>query len=561
LTRTPGGLTTIGTGTSENISGLAEGTYTYTVTSSAGCISVPSKNIIINAQPETPASPVQSVDCTLGTGSAVVTVTSPVGADIEYRLDDGAYQGGTSFINVKNGYHTITVRNASGCTATGNSFSVSCGCVNGPEVTLSSTRDTTCGLTAVTVSGNTFGGSATMVTITEDGFGSVSPDIALTSPFTFTYTPATEDAGRTVLITIATDNPLDSPCVAATATYTLEINANPPTPAVGIISQPTCSEVTGSVVLSGLPSDGTWTLIRNPGGVSETGNGTDKTIFDLSAGTYTFTVTNTAGCISELSSDVLIYVQPDIPLMIINNPDPVCSPLNVDLTADTITAGSTPGLMFTYWTDATATNAYETPTAAGSGTYYIKGTSPSGCFDIESVAVTVTSLPIADAGADKVLENEYEITLNAEPVLENETGVWSVISGTGKFYDNRNAKTPVSGLSLNENKFRWTVTNEVCPPSYDSVIIIVHDLEIQTLMTPNMDGINDYFLLKGLNTLGKTELEVFDRRGVQVYKNENYDNLWNGVDYKENPLPDDTYFYVMKTEKGRSMSGFIVIRR
>lgn len=76
-----------------------------------------------------------------------------------------------------------------------------------------------------------------------------------------------------------------------------------------------------------------------------------------------------------------------------------------------------------------------------------------------------------------------------------------------------------------------------------------------------MDGKNDYFILRGLSTLGITELVIFDRRGAQVYKNGNYDNLWNGVDYNGNPLPDDTYFYVLKSQSGESKSGYIVIRR
>ena len=101
----------------------------------------------------------------------------------------------------------------------------------------------------------------------------------------------------------------------------------------------------------------------------------------------------------------------------------------------------------------------------------------------------------------------------------------------------------------------------VCPNVFDTVKIVVHNLVVPTLITPNMDGLNDYFVLRGLATLGKTELIIFDRRGVQVYKNLNYDNSWNGVDYNKNPLPSDTYFFVLKTENGKSVSGYIVIRR
>jgi gliding motility-associated-like protein len=103
--------------------------------------------------------------------------------------------------------------------------------------------------------------------------------------------------------------------------------------------------------------------------------------------------------------------------------------------------------------------------------------------------------------------------------------------------------------------------NGVCSAASDTVMIIVHDLTIPTLITPNMDGKNDFFVLRGLENLGKTELEIFNRGGVKVWKNEEYDNLWNGVDNYGHPLPDDTYFYVLRTVRGKSLSGYLVIRR
>ena len=76
-----------------------------------------------------------------------------------------------------------------------------------------------------------------------------------------------------------------------------------------------------------------------------------------------------------------------------------------------------------------------------------------------------------------------------------------------------------------------------------------------------MDGKNDYFILEGVAISENTELMIFDRWGVQVYKNLNYDNSWNGVDFNGNPLPDDTYFYSIKTLYGSYVKGFIVIRK
>lgn len=88
------------------------------------------------------------------------------------------------------------------------------------------------------------------------------------------------------------------------------INAQPSTPAVpivGLITQPTTTVSTGSVVLSGLPT-GSWTI--NPGAI--TGSGTSTTITGLAASTiYNFTVTSSSGCISNnASTNVVIDAQP-----------------------------------------------------------------------------------------------------------------------------------------------------------------------------------------------------------------------------------------------------------
>lgn len=87
---------------------------------------------------------------------------------------------------------------------------------------------------------------------------------------------------------------------------TFSINAIP-TPVVGTITQPTCSNFTGSVNLSNLPNT-SWSL--NPSGLS--GTSTSATISNLSPGTYNFIVTN-MGCPSQPSSNVVINPIPEIP--------------------------------------------------------------------------------------------------------------------------------------------------------------------------------------------------------------------------------------------------------
>ena len=92
----------------------------------------------------------------------------------------------------------------------------------------------------------------------------------------------------------------------------------------------------------------------------------------VGAGTYYIVGTTAAGCASA-PIPVTVIVNPT-PVVLITNPGAVCAPATVDLTAAAITAGSTAGLTYTYFTDAAGTITLATPTAVGAGTYYIVGT-------------------------------------------------------------------------------------------------------------------------------------------------------------------------------------------
>lgn len=822
LLRDPGNVSIPGNGSSTIVSELSPGTYTFKVINSLGCISVRSVDVTIKDPPPLPAIPEVSVNCSAGYGKAVVTVNSPVGDGFEYRLDNGVFQATPVFNLVANGNHTVTVRNSFGCTTTGPSFEIACGCANPPVIIPGSLTGITCGTAMITVTNNRFGGSATSVTITENGGGTVIPVSTNTTPFDFVYVPVESDIGKTILITITTNNPDGFPCEPATDVYTLTVSPVPTPPVPSTITQPTCAIPTGSVILSGLPASGTWELTRNPGNVIITGTGTSTTIAGLTSGTYTFIVKNSTGCSSESSSDVIIQSQPQTPAapvvatitqptctdpsgsvmlsglpqpgswtvtvspggitkrgegptttitgltansytfivanangcvsqpsanvviqaqpetptppvpgtmtpptcsvatgsilltglpaqgswtitrypgavkingsgisrtvsglqpgtyyftvtsasgctsaqsgyviipvqpitpqapvigqiiqpthsvatgsviltglpasyewkltrypggiitpgtgtsvtvsglqpgtytftvtspenctsppsaavvineqpgpvsFVINDPPTICSTITVDLTNPAITAGSDERLTFSYWIDKDATKALHNPTEVSEGTFYIKGTLTIGdntdYFEVKPVNVTADQMPVADAGPDQVLINTFEATMDAlQP--EYGTGIWSVLSGSGNFSDNSDPKTGVTNLIYGRNDFLWTVSNGVCPKATDELIIIVEDLLIPSLITPDMDGKNDYLVLRGLTSLGKTEIVIFDRRGAKVYWNSNYDNTWNGIDHKGNLLPDDTYFYIIRTESGKSMSGFIVVRR
>jgi len=66
-------------------------------------------------------------------------------------------------------------------------------------------------------------------------------------------------------------------------------NPTIPAPTVGSISQPSCTVGTGTVVLNGLPS-GSWIVTQSPGGNTISGSGSSKTISGLAPATYTYSV-------------------------------------------------------------------------------------------------------------------------------------------------------------------------------------------------------------------------------------------------------------------------------
>jgi len=82
--------------------------------------------------------------------------------------------------------------------------------------------------------------------------------------------------------------------------------STPAAPSIGLITQPTCNIPNGSVTLNGLPTTGNWTLTQNPDGIIRSGTGVSITVTNLLPGIYSYTITNSSGCISEKSEDMII---------------------------------------------------------------------------------------------------------------------------------------------------------------------------------------------------------------------------------------------------------------
>ncbi len=161
----------------------------------------------------------------------------------------------------------------------------------------------------------------------------------------------------------------------------------------------------GSVIASTSPF--------NPVGVA--GSGITNT---STPGTTTFYAQFLGGT-SRTAADFTIN---GLPTVSTTNPTAVCSPSTIDLTAPDVTAGSTGGLTFTYWTNNIATNSYAIPSAAANGSYFIKGTDANGCYAISGVTAAVNTTPTVSTTNPAAVCSPSTIDLTASAVTAGSTG-------------------------------------------------------------------------------------------------------------------------------------------
>ncbi|MEI6047441.1 MAG: gliding motility-associated C-terminal domain-containing protein, partial [Bacteroidota bacterium] len=329
-----------GTGTSTPISNLIPGTYNFSVTAAAGCISNASADVVINAAPVAPTAPItgtitQPSSCAAPTGSVVLNGLPATGT---WTINPGSITGtgtSTTIINLIPGTYKFNITSDAGCISLpstdvviisppGTPATLRIGAITQPSSCASATGSVVInGLPATemwTINPGAITGTGTTTIVTK----------LIPGTYNFTVTIAsgcTSLASSTVVI----DTPTGIPA----------------TPTLGTITQPTCALATGSVILNDLPA-GDWTI--NPGTI--TGSTASTTITGLAANTYNFTVTNAEGCTSVASTDVLINVAPEAPTApTCTVADPTCT------TTGTIAITSaTAGLTFSL--DGTAYTAY-----------------------------------------------------------------------------------------------------------------------------------------------------------------------------------------------------------
>lgn len=232
-------------------------------------------------------------------------------------------------------------------------------------------------------------------------------------------------------------------------TISILVNPRPGTISIGTITQPTCASPTGSVQLNNLPA-GNWTI--NPGTIS--GSGSSYTVSGLSAGSYSFTATNSGGCTSVASS-----------------------PVNI-VSSSKVWNGSTSSNWFT----ASNWTPNNVPTATDCAIIANTGNSPiiSGPTVAHAYSITIPSNGNLEVASNGILEVTDFINVNTNGIfnIKNNGSLIQInnVSNTGNINMERTAfvdsfdyvywSSPVAGFnsanisttSNNANLYKWIPT-------------------------------------------------------------------------------------------------------
>ncbi|MFT3937088.1 MAG: PKD domain-containing protein [Chitinophagaceae bacterium] len=277
--------------------------------------------------------------------------------------------------------------------------------------------------------------------------------------------------------------------------------------------------------------------------------------------TYTVNVKDNIGCSASAKLDVIVSQ----PVQLKTSPDTsVCFGKNVPL----LITGADSYQWINNTIGLSSTNI-ATPFASPllTSTYTVTGADKYHCFsDTANIKVTVMPLPIVNAGADVEVLGGTQVQLNATG--DNDIVKWNW--SPTKYLNCINCASPIS-TPLAQMDYVVTATNRNGCIATDTVIVkLICDqdrVRIPNAFTPNNDGSNDLFMIKGISLV--KHLIIFDRWGQKMFERSNFiaadkSSGWDG-NYNGNPATAGTYIYFVEMQCASgdafTMKGSVVLIR
>ena len=223
----------------------------------------------------------------------------------------------------------------------------------------------------------------------------------------------------------------------------------------------------------------------------------------------------------------------------------------------TTTVTATGATSYTWSTGSTTNSIVVSP--IGTSSYTVIGTSIPSCTSSSVFSPSViTSSPqiINTSPVLFCLDSIKAITVRIDGGNQPYTVSWLIPAGgiipfdtTGYAYYFTQSNTPSSG------SYTIVVTDQ-CLYS-DTLAIDINSIDCDIIMpnvvTPNGDGINDFFRINGLENFPGSSLNSYNRWGNKIYSSDDYKNDWSPK------VSDGTYFYILNVPDGRKFNGFFQV--
>ncbi len=193
----------------------------------------------------------------------------------------------------------------------------------------------------------------------------------------------------------------------------------------------------------------------------------------------------------------------------------------------------------------------------GEGFYELTVTNASGCEGTSAVNIAEDG-PEAnfDFGPNGTIEPEVPVEfsdLSSQGEASIEDRLWNFGDGSTSTVQNPNHQYLATGVYI----VTLTVTDaNGCQDTATNEVVVSYDFRVPEGFSPNGDGVNDLFVIRGLEAFPGTTLQIFNRWGGVVFETTNYNNDWDGDD-----VTDGTYFYIIKLPNGEDFAGPITIAR
>lgn len=174
---------------------------------------------------------------------------------------------------------------------------------------------------------------------------------------------------------------------------------------------------------------------------------------------------------------------------------------------------------------------------------------------IDNQRFVVSELSASGADVGVVLSSSPDAGADLKYILQdNENSSFSLNELTGDL----TVRLSLDYEKTKEYKLSVVVKDDQPTPLFDTAVITVtiqdeielnQPLPANNFMSPNGDGINDFFTVANVELYADYSLTIYNESGMEVYKTiSNYKNNWDGT-YDGQRLPTGVYYFIFRNPK------------